>query len=368
MNKNKPKSYINSIPVRDRILTPQPLGLDIINLGYNELPFQPTTKIAEAIDGIKDKAGLYGDPMCFALRSEIEKVFGISKTNVICGNGSEELIDVIARNFISSEDEILISEFGYIQFVLAANRLNARLKKATEKQYSTDVDQLLMQISPRTKLIFLANPNNPTGTVIEIGEITRLIEGMPTNIVLVLDLAYGEFVGFDYCRKIHELVDKYENVVVTRTFSKAFGLAGLRVGWCHAPEAMISGFYAARGMGSVNAMAQAAAEASLRDLPEINSRIRLIVSERKRVASALFEIGIKTLPSQANFLLASIKNHGKEITEELVQFLFNDAGIIVNRTRETGLESFMRFSLSFPKHNDILIKSCIKFMSYRLSE
>ena len=106
----------------------------------------------------------------------------------------------------------------------------------------------------------MANPNNPTGTFIELGEIRRLIENIPTNVALVLDLAYGEFVSFDYCRQIHNLVDQYENVIVTRTFSKAFGLAGLRVGWCHAPTEMISGFYAARGMGSVNAMAQAAAK------------------------------------------------------------------------------------------------------------
>lgn len=365
MNKSKPKSYISSVPVRDRISAPQPLGLDTISLSYNELPFKPTRKIAKAIEDVKDKAGFYGDPMCFDLRNEIENVFEISKKNVICGNGSEELIDVIARNFVGSGDEILISEFGYIQFVLAANRLNARLKKAPEKQYCTDVDALITMINPKTKLIFLANPNNPTGTAIEIDEITRLIKKMPSNIVLVLDLAYGEFVGFDYCKKIHGLVGQYENVVVTRTFSKAFGLAGLRVGWCHAPEAMMSGFYAARGMGSVNAMAQAAAKAGLSDLDEINSRIKLIVSERERVASALFKIGIQTLPSQANFLLATVADYGKEITEDLVQFLFNNAGIIVNRTRETGLDSFMRFSLSLPENNDVLIKSCIKFMSHR---
>ena len=362
MNKRKPKSYISSIPVRDRISAPQPLGLDTINLSYNELPFKPTENIAQAIESIKNNAGFYGDPMCFALRTEIENIFGIPKNNVICGNGSEELIDVIARNFVGSGDEILISEFGYIQFVLAANRLNACLKKAPEKQYCTDVDALLTMINPKTKLIFLANPNNPTGTITTIDEIKRLIKNMPTNVVLALDLAYGEFVGLDYCEQIHRLVDNHNNVVVTRTFSKAFGLAGLRVGWCHAPESMISGFYAARGMGSVNAMAQAAAKAGLRDLDEIDSRIRLIVSERERVANALFEIGIKTLPSQANFLLATVEEHGKEIIEELVQFLFNNSGIIVNRTRETGLEHFMRFCLSFPEHNDILVNTCQQFM------
>ena len=167
----------------------------------------------------------------------------------------------------------------------------------------------------------MANLNNPTGTFIELGEIRRLIENIPTNVALVLDLAYGEFVSFDYCRQIHTLVDQYENVIVTRTFSKAFGLAGLRVGWCHAPTEMISGFYAARGMGSVNAMAQAAAKASLDDIEEIQSRVNLIIDERERVARALLEIGVHTLPSRANFLLASTNNQDAQTIEGLVQFL-----------------------------------------------
>ena len=163
-------------------------------------------------------------------------------------------------------------------------------------------------------------------------------------------------------------MDQYENVIVTRTFSKAFGLAGLRVGWCHAPTEMISGFYAARGMGSVNAMAQAAAIASLDDIEEIQSRVNLIIYERERVARALLEIGVHTLPSRANFLLASTNNQDAQTIEGLVQFLFNEAGIIVNRTRETGLEGFMRFSLSFPENNDLLIKTCNRYWAEGLSK
>jgi len=300
--------------------------------------------------------------MCLELRKTIEKSYGINRENIICGNGSEELLDVITRNFVNSTDEILISEFGYIQFSLAANRLNASLGKSAEKNYHTSVDNLLAMVNRKTRLIFVANPNNPTGTFINISEIKRLLTNIPSNVVLVLDLAYGEFVGFDYCKQAHDLVEKFENLVVTRTFSKAFGLAGLRVGWCHAPQAMISGFYAARGMGSVNAMAQAAATAVLNELDQIQSRIDLIVSERERVAKALNDLNIETLPSFTNFLLASINNQDEKIIEDLVKFLFNEAGIIVNRTREQGLEGCMRFSLSLPEHNNLLINTCKKFL------
>ena len=331
-------------------------------MGFNELPFKPTEKVSLAIEKIRNNAGYYGDPMCLELRKAIEKAYGINRDHIICGNGSEELLDVIARNFVNSEDEVLISQFGYIQFVLAANRLNASLRKSSEVKHHTCVDNLLKLINSKTKLIFVANPNNPTGTFIPINEIKRLLANIPSNLVLVMDLAYGEFVGFDYCNQVHDLVEQFSNLVVTRTFSKAFGLAGLRVGWCHAPKNMISGFYAARGMGSVNAMAQSAATVALSELDEIQSRIDLIVSERERVAASLLDLNIETLPSCANFLLATISGQGEELIEKLVQFLFNEAGIIVNRTREKGLEKFMRFSLSLPEHNNIMIDTCKKFM------
>jgi histidinol-phosphate aminotransferase len=333
-------------------------------LGFNELPFKPTEKVSLAIEKIRNNAGYYGDPMCLELRKAIEKAYGINRDHIICGNGSEELLDVIARNFVNSEDEVLISQFGYIQFVLAANRLNASLRKSSEVKYHTCADNLLKLINSKTKLIFVANPNNPTGTFIPINEIKRLLTNIPSNVVLVMDLAYGEFVGFDYCNQVHDLVEQFSNLVVTRTFSKAFGLAGLRVGWCHAPKNMIYGFYAARGMGSVNAMAQSAATAALSELDEIQSRIDLIISERERVAAALLDLNIETLPSYANFLLATISGQDEELIEKLVQFLFNEAGIIVNRTREKGLERFMRFSLSLPEHNDLMIKTCKRFMNF----
>ena len=199
------------------------------------MPFKPTHKISLAIEKIRNNAGYYGDPMCLELRKAIETAYGINRDQIICGNGSEELLDVIARNFVNSEDEILISQFGYIQFVLAANRLNASLRKSSEVKYHTCVDNLLKSINSKTKLIFVANPNNPTGTFVSINEIKHLLTNIPSNVVLVMDLAYGEFVGFDYCKQVHDLVEQFGNLVVTRTFSKAFGLAGLRVGWCHAP-------------------------------------------------------------------------------------------------------------------------------------
>ncbi len=349
--------------LRGRIARPHPRGLPIINLGYNELPYGPTPRIGDAIDNTKARINYYGSPRNDDLRQLIGKTYGLDPEQIICGNGSEELLDVIARNFIRSDDEILISQYGYIQFVLTANRMNARLLKADETDFTTEPDKLLSAISPHTRLIFLANPNNPTGTAISALQICALVERIPSSIAIVIDLAYGEFQGLDYCAKVHALVECHENVLVTRTFSKAFGLAGLRVGWCNAPASMIGGLYAARGMGTVNAMAQAAAIAALQDMKIITQRVSEIVRERDRVANALAGLGISTLPSEANFLLATIDGKGAKEVEALVEYLFDEGGFIINRTRETGLEHFCRFCLSITEHNDRLISTIEKFMS-----
>ena len=275
----------------------------------------------------------------------------------MCGNGSEELLDVIARSFVRAGDDIVITEFGYIQFALIANRLNANLLKAPESNYTTDVNALLDTITASTKVIFLANPNNPTGTHIGTEQIKDLASRVPSNVVLVLDLAYGEFVSDAYCSQMHELVKSQNNVVVTRTFSKAYGLAGLRAGWCHAPAWMIPGFYAVRGMGSVNGIAQAGAVAALDDIGTITERIALIASERERVVSALQNHGIVCIPGSTNFLLMTFADKETKEAERFVEFLFDTTGILTTYTREAGLEGFFRISLSLPEHNNLLIEA-----------
>ena len=352
----RPQPVIAPLNVRARIGRPQPKGLPVINMSFNECPFGPSAPVAEAIVRAARRANRYGDPSCAQLRQVLAQRNGIPPDNIICGNGSEELLDVIGRVFAGKGDEIVISQYGYIQFPIVANRVGATLVRAPEKNFTSDADTLLASITPRTKIVFLANPNNPTGTLMPMAELERLAENLPETVVLVIDIAYGEFAGFDYCAEVHELAGRFSNVAVTRTFSKAYGLAGLRAGWCHAPEWMMPLLYAGRGMGTVNALAQAAALAALDDMDTVRANTSLIVAERDRVAGALDRIGFETLASKANFLLVRPPNPARERTEMLADHLFDDAGILVNLTREAGLENFFRFSLSLPEHNDQLIE------------
>lgn len=351
----RPTPYLYPVEVRGRISRPQPKGLPIINMGYNELPYPPTPRTAAALAARTEALGRYGAPGCDGVRAALGRTWGLDPEAIICGNGSEELLDVIARVFVRARDEILISQFGYIQFALTAHRLGAQLRKAPERDYHTDIDALLETATPQTRLLFLANPNNPTGTHLPASELARLADGLSSQTVLVLDLAYGEFAGEEYCAQVHELVDGYENVIVTRTFSKAFGLAGTRIGWAHTPKWMLPSLYAARGMGSVNGLAQACAVGGLDDIDIVRARVAEIRAERDRVAAELRGLGLTLLESASNFLMVSTGDANR--TEALVEHLFDDRGIVVNRTREAGLEDFMRFSLSLPAHNNALLDS-----------
>ena len=358
----RPAQYITGVAVRGRIDRPQPKGLPLINLGYNESPYGPTPRVADVLSRAHAMTNRYGTPGCDAVRAALAEQHSLNMDQIMCGNGSEELLDVIGRGFARSGDEIMISAYGYIQFALIARRDEADLIKAQELDQTTDVDAMLAAISPRTRLIFLANPNNPTGTLIPVSELVRLLEGVPAQVVVVLDLAYGEFAGEAYCAAVHDLVEGRDNVIVSRTFSKAYGLAGTRLGWIHAPEWMMPGFYATRGIGSINRVAQETALAALQDHDVIMAQVDEVVSERTRVASVLAQNGMTSCKSATNFLMTTIDGQGPEVTEALVEYLFDEAGIIVNRTREAGLEAYLRFSLGTPEQNNLLLDTIQRFL------
>ena len=358
-----PQSYIAPLSVRQRISRSQPRGLPLINMGYNELPYAPTPEVLDAIHAAGNRAHCYGNPTCIELRQTLSEANGLDAETIICGNGSEELLDVIGRCFARPGDEILISQFGYIQFPIVANRVGATLVKAPETEYRTDIDALLAAVTERTRLVFLASPNNPTGTMNSVDELTRLARQLPSDVVLTIDLAYGEFAGADYCPAVHTLASRHDNIIVARTFSKAYGLAGLRVGWCHAPAAVVPALYAGRGMGTVNAAAQAAAVAALSHPEIVEERVSSIVDECERLDGSCRQMGLQVVPSHTNFLMVGVPDDDGRQADELAEHLFDSAGIIVNRTREDGLQSFIRFSLSLPEHNNLLLDSLRDFLT-----
>ena len=362
MVEERARSYIQPLAIRQRVARPQPKGLPVINLSFNELPYPPSESVLTAIQSATANANSYGNPTNDQLRSAIAHSYQLNPDRIVCGNGSEELLDIIGRCFASTADEIIISEYGYILFSIVANRVGATLIKTKEKNYTTHIDHILAAVTEKTRIVFIANPNNPTGTMVSDTELHRLAQALPPQAVLVLDLAYSEFASEPYIANVHRIASEFNNVVITQTFSKAYGLAGLRVGWCYAPEWMVPILYAARGMGTVNAAAQAAAIAALDDKDTMLARVSIILTEKKRVAETLSSMGFEAIPSHTNFLMAAPLSGNSDTADKLAAHLFDDAGFVVNQTREAGLEHFIRFSLSIPDHNTAFLNSVQKFI------
>ena len=341
----RPRSYLTPKTVRGRIARPQPLGLPLINMGFNELPYPPTRRVAQALSQTSERLGSYGSPGCEVLRAKLAELWGLSADRLICGNGSEELLDVIARNFVRAGDEIVISEYGYIQFELTAHRLGARLTKAPERNLRTDIDALLETITPGTRLVFLANPNNPTGTYLPRSEVKRLHAGLPSDVLLVVDQAYAEYLEADEDDGGMELAMAHDNVLVTRTFSKIYGLAGERIGWATGAPHLIDVLNRIRGPFNVTSSGQAAAAAALDDQEFVSRSRDHNAQELARYTAAVEALGnhgLRPIPSKANFLLVLFEG---AVTAEQALNAISDAGYAVRHLPGQGLPNALRITI-----------------------
>ncbi|MEQ8690258.1 MAG: histidinol-phosphate transaminase, partial [Pseudomonadales bacterium] len=274
-----------------------------IKLSSNESSHGPSPAAIDAFSSCSTQLHRYPDGSQRQLREAISAVYGLNADQLICGNGSDELISLTVRAFVRSGDHALLSENGFIMSNIHCQTQHAVLDIAPETQHRVCVDSLLARVGPRTRFCTIANPNNPTGTYIPLSELRRLREGLPDDCVLLVDSAYAEYVDeADYDPGI-ALVNEYDNVIMTRTFSKIHGLSALRVGWAYASERIISVLQSIRTPFNVNAPALAAAAAAMRDtdwaekVKQHNNQSLAIISDRIR------GLGIDIVPSVANFYL-----------------------------------------------------------------
>lgn len=300
------------------LITPQPGIMDIalyqggaahvpgvsnvIKLSSNENPLGPSPKAIEAVQNSAAQIHRYPSTDHAALRNAIGTVHGLNPEQIICGVGSDEIITFLCQAYAGPGDEVVHTEHGFAMYRISALAAGATPVEVPERDRVTDVDAILAGCTERTKLVFIANPNNPTGTMIGAAEIARLADGLPTQAILVLDGAYAEFVeGFDGGAA---LIAERDNVVMTRTFSKLYGLGGLRVGWGYGPQSIIEVLNRVRGPFNLSSSALAAAEAAINDTAYVeycraqNARWRIWLAE------ALAKTGVPSDTSCANFILA----------------------------------------------------------------
>ena len=280
-------------------------GRPLIKLSANENPLGTSPAALAA----RDKAvapSLYPDPDSNALRAALGRLHGIDPARIVCGTGSGELLAIAAGAFAGPDDEILYVRYGFSLYEIVARRCGAVPVIAPDADYGTDVDALLALVSDRTRVIFLANPNNPTGSFLPRGEIARLHAALPGDVLLVLDQAYAEYVAPEDDDGGLALAATHDNVLVTRTFSKAYGLAGERVGWATGAPALIDVLNRIRGPFSLGNTAQATTAAAVEDQAFVEMSRRHNAVERARFVARIETLGnhgIRAVPSEANFVL-----------------------------------------------------------------
>jgi len=275
----------------------------VVVLSANETPLGPSPESVRAYAALSTALHRYPDGDCAALREAIAIRFGLSAARIVCGSGSDELIALLIKSYAGPGDEVLHSRHGFLMYPISARACGATPVAAPEANYTVDVDAMLSCVSARTRMVFVANPNNPTGSYISTDELHRLRDGLPDEVLLVIDSAYAEYVSRNDYSAGAGMVEAGDNVVMTRTFSKIFGLAALRLGWAYCPPAVADVLNRVRGPFNVTAPAQTAGIAALGDLAHV---------ERARahndvwlpwLAEQVTALGLVAHPSVGNFLL-----------------------------------------------------------------
>ncbi len=332
----------------------------VYKLSSNEGPFGPPLGAQAAYAKISAELHRYPDGDAAELRRAIGATFGLDPARIICGNGSDDLIACLCIAYGGPGREVLMSEHGFSIYQIAGTYAGSTVIKAPEHNLTADVDAMLARVSPATRLVFLANPNNPTGSMLPHGEVARLRAGLPPEVLLVLDAAYAEYVErSDYDPGIR-LVDAGENTVMTRTFSKIFGLGGMRIGWAYAPPAVIDVLNRVRAPFNVGIAAQAAAIAALKE-PGWMQKSRAHNREyRGRLTAKLQAAGIRVWPSEGNFVLADFATPARA---DAADAALRRGGIIVRAVRGYGLPQCLRISIGTAEEVELVIEALTRFMA-----
>src|SRR6201994_1015119 len=275
----------------------------VFKLSSNETPLGPSVHAIEAYKKAAARLEDYPDGAASALREAIGRTFGLDPARIVCGAGSDDLLNLLARAYLADGDEAIHTTHGFLVYPIATMGTGATPVVAPEKDFTADVDAILKRVTPKTKMVFLANPNNPTGTYIPFDEVKRLHKGLPAHTLFIIDAAYAEYVRKNDYEAGIELVATSENVVMTRTFSKIHGLAALRLGWMYGPAHVVDAVNRIRGPFNVNGAAIAAGIAAIQDTAH---------QERSRdhntrwlawLSDEIGKLGLTVTPSAANFLL-----------------------------------------------------------------
>lgn len=327
-------------------------------LSSNETPLGPSPQAQEAFRKCADSLSIYPDGSARGLREAIGARYGLDPARIVCGAGSDELIFLLSYAFIGAGDEAIYTRHGFAVYRIATLAAGGTPVVADESDLRADIDKILAKVTPRTKIVFLANPNNPTGTYLTIAEIKGLAAALPCHVLLVLDAAYAEYVTRgDYSPGV-ELVSASENVVMTRTFSKIYGLAALRLGWLYAPAAICDAVNRLRGPFNAGTPAMQAGIAALADVAHLEKAIAHNETWLAWLSKEISGLGISITPSAANFLLLHFK--GPDEAQAADAFL-TERGLILRAVDSYGLPQCLRLTVGSEEANRLVVDALAEF-------
>ncbi len=333
----------------------------VFKLSSNETPFGPSRHAIEAYTATGAKLFLYPEGTSKALREAIGKANDLDPARLVCGAGSDELLNLLAHAYVGPGDEGVLTEHGFLVYKIAIMGRGGTPVVVPETGYTADVDAILANITERTKIVFIANPNNPTGTYLPTEEVRRLHAGLRPDILLVLDAAYAEYVRKPDYSDGRELVDEFENVVVTHTFSKIFGLANLRIGWMYGPEAVVDVLNRIRGPFNVSGAAVAAGVAALEDMAHIVMSVEHNTKWLEWLELELSKLGLHTTPSVTNFVLIHFPEEPGRTAADADDFL-SARGLILRRVAAYGLPNALRMTVGSEEANRLVVAALAEFM------
>lgn len=335
------------------------LGItDIVKLASNENPRGPGAGVVSAVNASITHLSRYPDSNGFELKCALAEKFGLEQSRITLGNGSNDVLDLLGRTFIRPDDEVIYSEYGFLVYALVTQAMAAKAVITPAKNWGHDLDAMAAAITDRTRMIFIANPNNPTGTWLAENELRVFLDKVPEHIVVVLDEAYTEYVTQESFPDGLALQAEYPNLVVTRTFSKAYGLAALRVGFAVAHETITDLLNRIRQPFNVNAVALTAAVAALADSEYIEQSVALNVQGMKQLEQGVEALKLDWIPSAGNFLTVNMKQDAVALYHALLH-----EGVIVRPVANYGMPNHLRISIGLPEENQRCLDALAKVLS-----
>lgn len=317
-----------------------------IKLASNENPLGPSPKAVKAIQSAVETLNRYPDGSGHDLIQKISERFDVSPNNIVLGNGSDEIIGMLACALLRRDDEAIIPQPSFLMYEIMVRCAGATPVFVPLKSLSIDLDRMQERITPKTRMVFLCNPNNPTGTTVARQDFENFLKKIPPEVVVVVDEAYIEFVRDQNCARSIEYIGSDRAVVTLRTFSKAYGLAGLRIGYGIMPEVLTSLLNRVRQPFNANSLAQVGARAALEDNVFLEKVITLVHSGLDFLYDALRRIGVKSFPTQANFFLIDVGKNADEVFENMLR-----NGVIIRSMTSYGYPNYIRINVGLHEEN-----------------